>query len=281
MSWRLKICHRSGFRYEGNVTFSYNEARLTPPTTNRQAALESSVEVYPPASSLRYVDYWGTHVNAFDVHVNHTQLAVTATSVVETSAPVVAPHDTTWGDLEDPSVLDRLAELLVPTAYVPIDAELALVATRIRDGCASPVEACEAAGEWVRSSLTYQSGSTTVSTSALEALSQGRGVCQDFAHLTLGLVRAMGIPARYVSGYLHPHDEALVGFTQVGEGHAWVEVWLGDWWPMDPTNAAPVGERHVVLARARDYADVTPLKGVYRGAPSEALAVSIELTRLA
>lgn len=281
MSWRLGICHRSGFRYGGTVAFSYNEARLTPLRTDRQTALETRVEVYPPASSFHYVDYWGTEVHAFDVHVPHTQLAVTASSVVETSGAVPAPNDTSWHDLEDPSLLDRMAELLLPSTYVAIDVGLSQVAERLRRQCGRPLEACEAAAEWVRSKLTYESGSTTVSTSALEALNQGSGVCQDFAHLTLALARAMGIPARYVSGYLHPHDEAVVGLTQVGEGHAWVEVWLGEWWPMDPTNAQQVGERYVVLARARDYSDVTPLKGVYRGAPSEALAVSIELTRLA
>ncbi len=80
---------------------------------------------------------------------------------------------------------------------------------------------------------------------------------------------------------LHPHQEAEVGTTKVGEGHAWVEVWLSQWWPMDPTNGQPVGQRHVVIGRARDYGDVSPLKGVYRGSPSENLAVSMELTRLA
>ncbi|MGH9071011.1 MAG: transglutaminase family protein [Acidimicrobiales bacterium] len=281
MSWRLGICHRTGYRYNGPVAFSYNEARLTPLTTNRQVVLESSLDVYPPASTLRYWDYWGTLVHAFDVHVAHTQLAVTAASVVETSSPLSAPHDTSWEDLSGLAVADRFAELLLPTSYVPTDPELVVAADRFRTSCSTPVEACEVAAAWVREKLTYKSGSTTVSTSALEALGQGTGVCQDFAHLTLGLVRAMGMPARYVSGYLHPSDEAEVGSTQLGEGHAWVEVWLGDWWPIDPTNAQAVGERYVVLARARDYADVSPLKGVYRGAPSEALAVSVELTRLA
>lgn len=282
MSWRLGICHRTGYRYGGTVAFSYNEARLTPLTTDRQVALESRVEVYPVASTvLRYCDYWGSLVHAFDVHVPHTQLAVTATCAVETTAPRPRPNGPSWEDLDGPAVADRFAELLLATDYVPSAVELVDWAEDLRDSCPSPGEACVAASAWVREKLSYQSGSTTVSTSALEALHQGTGVCQDFAHLTLGLVRAMGIPGHYVSGYLHPHQEAEIGSTEVGEGHAWVEVWLGEWWPMDPTNAEPVGERHVIIGRARDYGDVSPLKGVYRGAPSEALAVSVELTRLA
>jgi len=106
-------------------------------------------------------------------------------------------------------------------------------------------------------------------------------VCQDFTHLTLAVLRGMGIPARYVSGYLHPSKAAEVGTVSTGESHAWVEAWTGDWWGFDPTHLGPVGERHVVVGRGRDYADVSPLKGVYHGAPAEALTVSVEITRLA
>jgi transglutaminase-like putative cysteine protease len=90
----------------------------------------------------------------------------------------------------------------------------------------------------------------------------------------------MGIPARYTSGYLHPSPEADIGLTVEGQSHAWLEAWTGDWLAVDPTNGGKVGERHVIVARARDYADVSPLKGIYNGAPSTALGVSVELTRL-
>src|SRR4029077_3622065 len=101
-----------------------------------------------------------------------------------------------------------------------------------------------------------------------------------FVHLTLSLLRAMGIPGRYVSGYLHPHRAAPIGETVRGESHAGAEVWVGDSQPRDPTNSLPVGEQHVLVARGRDYRDVTPLKGVYSGAPPSTPTVSVELTRL-
>jgi transglutaminase-like putative cysteine protease len=105
-------------------------------------------------------------------------------------------------------------------------------------------------------------------------------VCQDYAHLTLALLRAMDLPGRYVSGYLHTSQEGSIGETTRGESHAWVEYWAGSWLPVDPSSLAEVAERHVVVARGRDYADVRPLAGVYRGPSAEALGVTVELTRL-
>jgi transglutaminase-like putative cysteine protease len=124
-------------------------------------------------------------------------------------------------------------------------------------------------------------GSTGVRTDAQEAWDQGQGVCQDIAHVTVALLRAAGLPARYVSGYLHSDPAAEPGQTAVGESHAWVEYWAGSWRALDPTSGASVRERHVVVARGRDYADIPPLKGSYHGAPTSALDVTVEVTRLA
>jgi transglutaminase-like putative cysteine protease len=99
--------------------------------------------------------------------------------------------------------------------------------------------------------------------------------------VTLSLLREAGVPARYVSGYLHPTKEPAIGETVLGESHAWVEAWLGSWWGFDPTNGIPAGERHVVVARARDYNDLPPLKGVYAGGGMQSLGVTVEVTRLA
>ena len=280
MTWRLEISHRSGYHYAGEVTLSYNEARITPLSTHRQTVLEAAVTVSPRANVYRYWDYWGTLVDAFEVHEPHTELAVTGTSVVETSPPMDRPEPVTWDDLARPEVADEFAELLTPTRYTPINDELAEVAASLA-AAHQPYEACFATVDWARSRLRYLRGATTASTPGVEALLQGGGVCQDFAHVTIALLRAMGIPARYTSGYLHPHREAEVGQTVSGQSHAWVEAWAGDWVPIDPTNGEAVGVRHVVVGRARDYADVSPLQGIYHGGPAEALKVTVDLTRLA
>jgi len=279
MTWRIGITHSTGYKYKNEVTSSYNEARITPISSDRQLVLESEVAVSPSAMAFRYWDYWGTLVHAFDIHVPHIELSITGTSVVETSGRPDPPDEVIgWAELGRPDLRDRFAELLAPTTLVPLDDDVRAAAEPfLRER--SPSGACEAAVEWVKGSLRYQKGTTDVGTPAPDVLRQGSGVCQDFAHVTLALLRAAGIPARYVSGYLHPHEEADLGTAMVGESHAWIEAWTGDWQAFDPTNGA-VAERHVVVGRARDYADLSPLHGIYHGGPAEALGVSVELTRL-
>jgi transglutaminase-like putative cysteine protease len=278
VTWQLRIRHTTGYRYKGEVRSSYNEARVTPLSTDRQVAVEASVEVTPATRTYRYWDYWGTLVDAFDVHDPHTELSVVGTSVVETSPPDVPAETAGWADLTSPENRDRFVELLGPTIYVPVIEE-GLEGAPDRDGL-SPAQAVEAVAAWVHGRLEYAKGTTDVSTTALDALRIGSGVCQDFAHLTLAVLRRMGIPSRYVSGYLHPGSRAEEGTTSTGESHAWIEAWTGEWWGFDPTHGGPVGERHVVVGRARDYADVSPLRGIYHGAPAEGLTVSVEITRL-
>lgn len=280
LSWRVSVRHRTAYRYGGEVRSSYNEARVTPLTTHGQLVIEASVQVSPPAPTFRYWDYWGTLVDAFDVHEPHSELAVTGASVVET-ATTEPDADVGWDDLRRPEVVDEFAEFLTPTAYVPVVEELVDAAAPIAADAPSPASVCERVVDWVRDRVQYEKGTTVVTTTAGEALGIGSGVCQDFAHITLGLLRAMGIPARYVSGYTFPSSRANVGMDVEGQSHAWVEAWTGDWYAFDPSHAVPVGERHVLVARGRDYADVPPLKGIYRGAPAEALDVTVELTRLA
>ena len=117
--------------------------------------------------------------------------------------------------------------------------------------------------------------------SGLDALREGKGVCQDFAHLTLVLLRGMGIPARYVSGYLHPNRKAVIGDTVDGQSHAWIQAWTGGWWNYDPTNDSEINEQYISVGVGRNYADVSPLKGIYSGEGSTDLDVVVEITRLA
>jgi transglutaminase-like putative cysteine protease len=261
------------------VRASYNEARLTPPSIDGQRTLQAAVAITPAARPLRYVDYWGTTVDAFDIHVPHEELVVLATSTVETAGPRTVPNGATWPELANPAVQHRFAELLAASRYVPAEPEVAGVARSLRAG-STPVQAGLRAAEWTHEMLRYERGATHVHTSSAEARAAGKGVCQDFAHLTLALLRAVGLPARYVSGYLHPSTDAEVGETTVGESHAWVEFWAGGWVAVDPTSLAAVGSRHVLLARGRDYADVRPLSGVYSGPAAEQLGVTVEVTRL-
>lgn len=278
--WRLRVAHRTGYSYEAEVANSFNEARMTPLTDDTQTTLESRLDISPAANAFRYRDYWGTQVTSFDIHTPHRELVVTATSVVETGLERVSRGGVGWPELRSEQLRDRFVEWLELTPRTDPDGELAALAEESGRGLA-PAEAAIACVEAVRTAMEYRTGATGVHTSGLEAWQERKGVCQDFAHITLAMLRSLGIPARYVSGYLHPKPDAAIGEPVAGESHAWVEWWDGTWVGYDPTNGHPVGDQHVAVARGRDYDDVTPLKGVYSGPRSAGLGVVVELTRLA
>jgi transglutaminase-like putative cysteine protease len=279
MSWRLTVQHTTTVSYSGAARASYNEARMTPLTLPGQTVLGSSMSVGTPAPVWTYLDYWGTIVSSFDVQAPHEALTVRAQATVETSPPPGLARPLPWARLREQAGGDRLQEYLAATPRTTVDGELAAEAAQRAVG-GDPVTAAGQIAEWVHDRVRYVTGSTGVQTSAQEAWDQSQGVCQDIAHLTIALLRAAGLPARYVSGYLHFDPAAERGKAVAGQSHAWVEYWTGQWVGCDPTNLAPVGERYVTVARGRDYADVAPLKGIYHGAPSLAPDVTVEITRL-
>jgi transglutaminase-like putative cysteine protease len=279
MSWRIAVRHRTGYQYGTPARASYNEVRMTPANTDDQHTLASRLDTLPETRTLRYTDYWGTVVHAFDVHVPHTELVVTASSVVETPPARPAPPECSWDDLADRRLRDRFAELLAPSRYVVAEQEVDAVAAGIA-AVNPPAAAGRAAVGWVHDQLEYVRGVTGVNTTSAEARAGGKGVCQDFTHLALALLRSVGLPARYVSGYLFPHRSGALDEPVDAESHAWVEFWAGDWVACDPSNLSEVAERHVLVARGRDYADVRPLAGIYSGPAAQALGVTVELTRL-
>jgi transglutaminase-like putative cysteine protease len=278
--WRLQVVHRTQFRYGGPVRSSYNEARMTPENSSRQTTLRSRVEIEPTASVHAYRDYWGSTVTAFDTHGPHTELVVTATSVVEAGPEPHLPDPVDWAALGAPDVLDRFGEFLHPSRLTAMD-EPVVAAVREVVGDAGPREAGRLVCRFVHEHMEYLPGSTNVKTNAMQAWTSGKGVCQDISHVSVGLLRALGLPARYVSGYLHPRPSAQIGQTVTGESHAWVEWWDGFWSGYDPTNVVDIGARHVTLARGRDYTDVPPLTGIFSGPRSEGSTVTVEVTRLA
>jgi len=278
--WRLRVVHDTGYAYQSPVTASYNEARLTPKSDPRQNVILNRVETVPATRSYRYVDYWGTTVTAFDLHAPHTELTVSSSSVVETDEPERVSADLPWAELQTEAVVDQFYEVLTATPYTPVSRRVAAVGRRIAK-YNEPADAVVAAANWARTELQYVPGSTGVHSSGLDALREGKGVCQDFAHLSLMVLRSMGIPARYVSGYALPKGDAAVGKTVDGQSHAWIQAWTGAWWDFDPANDTGIDQHYISVGVGRDYADVTPLKGIYSGGGSTDLDVTVETTRLA
>jgi transglutaminase-like putative cysteine protease len=283
VGWRLRIEHTTSVRYLGPVITSFNEARMTPLTTPSQVTLESQVTAGPGVPVWTYNDYWGTFVSVFDLPEPHDDLVIRAVATVETEpfgGLPAAGDRPSWSELAGRSSKGRLLEFLLPTALTTVTGEISAAGCEAIAGL-SPDAAAEALSARVREHVTYMPGATGVRTNAQEAWDKGQGVCQDMAQLTVALLRAAGLPARYVSGYLHPDPKAEPGRTSAAQSHAWIEYWAGAWTPLDPTSGAPVGERHVVVARGRDYGDVPPIKGIYHGPSGGDMKVTVEVTRLA
>jgi transglutaminase-like putative cysteine protease len=282
MAWRLRIEHTTRVTYTGPVLTSFNEARMTPLTLPTQTALDARVTAGPGAPVWTYHDYWGTNVSVFELPEAHDGLLIRAVATVETEpfGGIPPAERPSRAELRERASAGRLLEFLLPTPLTTVTPGISAAAVAgIAD--VPPDEAAAAISTLVRRHVTYVPGATGVRTNAQEAWDKGQGVCQDMAQLTVALLRAAGLPARYVSGYLHPDVAAEPGRTAVGQSHAWVEYWAGSWVPLDPTSGAEVGERHVVVARGRDYADVPPLKGIYHGPPESDMEVTVEVTRLA
>lgn len=273
---RLAIEHTTTYHYSSHVRASFNEVRVVPRSSNRQLVLDSRVTTTPSAPLYRYHDYWGTEVLAFDIAGAHDMLRVRASAVVETRGLTAVPS-ASWDAVD--AVRGRLVELCVASRHTAWDEDLAAMAADLRQP--DPVATVEAVAQCVHDVLEYAPGTTGVQTSALEVWRARRGVCQDFAHLGIAILRSLGIPARYVSGYLHPGGPSGVGVENVGESHAWMEAFTGDWWGIDPTNLAQVGPGHVVVAQGRDYSDVPPVKGIYAGTADDDLSVEVRVTQVA
>ncbi len=277
---RLRIEHATGFTYQGEVGASYNEARMLPNSTDSQFVLSSQLDIEPSTSVNQYLDYFGTRVASFDVLAGHSALSITARSLVEVRPRPLEFSDMTWDALAREAERSiGTVEMLSRNARTAAHPEVAEIARSIAAQHEHPGRAAHAIALAIGDAVEYTQGITEVHSTAAEAWVERKGVCQDIAHITLGALREVGIPARYVSGYLHPKPNAEVGVPVAGESHAWVEWFAGDWQGFDPTNNAEIGDRHVLVGRGRDYNDVPPLRGVYAGPFKSELHVKVTVTR--
>lgn len=281
---RLHIRHSTEYQYNETVTHSYNEVRMTPLTDSQQVVLDSTVDVTPSSAAvMTFKDYWGTRVSAFDVQVRHTRMSVESTTTVEIARaepPLTGDNQAGWEELLSEDTANRFADWLPQSGLSEPGEEVRSIVKGIAQG-KSPHEAAVAVFAWLRGEMTYVQGLTGVRTNAQDAWQHRKGVCQDLSHLSIGALRSLGIPAKYVSGYLHPRSSAGIGETVTGQSHAWVEWWDGEWRSWDPTNHKHASDFHVTVARGRDYRDVTPLRGLLNGGRGSTLNVSVEITRLA
>ncbi len=289
----LRVIHETAYEYAPPVKTAQHMAHLKPADNKRQQLLSHRLTVTPePVQHSESTDVYGNTRAFFSLDSTHEELVVVADSLVSTSAPPSPAPDLTWEDVRErmryhrDAAYDPAAEFVFASPYVPRhDDFLAYARPSFEPGRPLLEAATDLMGR-IHGDFAYESEATDVSTPALEALQLRKGVCQDFAHVMLACLRSLGLPARYVSGYLltspAPGQPRLVGSDA---SHAWVSVYLpgetgaGSWCDLDPTNNRPPGEDYVTLATGRDYSDVSPIRGVIHGGAHHTLHVAVTVGR--
>jgi transglutaminase-like putative cysteine protease len=293
----LHVVHETSYRYRPAVDTAHHVVHLKPANTNAQQLLGYQLQIEPPPALLReQLDVYGNTRASFSFQSAHDQLTVVADSMINTTPDPLARNlsaapqlMTPWEQVRERfryragALYDAASEFLFASPYVPRDDAFTEFGQESFTSGRPLLDAAGALMTQIHTRMTYESESTEVNTLALDALKQGKGVCQDFAHIMVACCRAMGLPARYVSGYMltspPPGQPRLIGSDA---SHAWASVYFpgedaqgGRWLDFDPTNDRAPGEDYVTLATGRDFLDVSPMRGVIRGGSRHKLRVAV------
>jgi transglutaminase-like putative cysteine protease len=275
------IDHKTTYVYHESVDQSYTVVHLQPRSDPNQFCTRYALELSPAARVFSYADRFGNDVQHFAIMPRHTELAITAHSNVVTLLPseTPPPNDATRTLLELDPRLPELYDYLHESTYVHFTPEV----DRFRAELEPPGEAigawCHLVSQTIHNTFSYDKGATTVSTTVDEALARRGGVCQDYAHVMIAVLRCAGIPARYVSGYIFRGESNVLGAEA---SHAWCEAYLSPygWVGFDPTNDLIINDHFVKIAFGRDYRDVSPVRGIYRGSKMSEMSVNVAMDLL-
>jgi transglutaminase-like putative cysteine protease len=272
---KFDIFHSTRYDYAAPVRDSFNDVRLQPMPIPEQTVENFLLRILPAARLRHFTDFYSNWVNHFEIPEPHTYLLIEAQSRVITRPPPPLSASAalcSFEQMQEARNVERCFDYLQASRYVEISPESWKLALDAIQGVDDAWLAALALMKFVHGHLKYVSNSTHVHTHMSEVLRDRRGVCQDFAHLMLGLCRAVKIPARYVSGYLATEAASAT--------HAWVEVFVPGhgWRGLDPTHDCQIGETYVKLGNGRDYADVSPISGNYRGTLERKMTVEVKIT---
>lgn len=285
------VLHRTRFRYDTPISESITEARMQPRGDGHQHCLRFQLTTLPQARVFEYTEFAGNVVHYFDVPGRHSQLIITAEAIVETQPAPTLPDALTsaaWLELDElvqagdywdyllPGDLSRPSDRLYAFAD---QIDMRATHARRRD---DPLSALRQINQAIYAMFDYEPKSTDVDSPIDHALEARKGVCQDFSHIMIGLVRTLGIPCRYVSGYLYHAREVTDRRAAPDATHAWVEALLPGlgWVGFDPTNNTLADERHIRVAVGREYGDVPPTRGIHKGVAKEKLTVDVRVQKI-
>lgn len=288
-----KVVHKTDYTYEDPVSLCHNIVRLIPRSTNKQFCKKSVVTIDPePDVLIEYEDFYGNRLVYFTIEKEHKKLSVHVSSEIE---KILSGNDQqpqynriSWEEVSrltstlTPELID-VKQFIATTPMTEADDAIATYAAISFSQGRTLFEACKNLMNRIYNDFKFQSGFTTISTPLSLVMKERKGVCQDFAHLAIACLRSMGLPAKYMSGYIEtlppPGVEKLVG---VDASHAWFSVYIPNsgWVDFDPTNNLLPADQHITIGWGRDYADITPLKGVIMSSGKHELKVSVDVRRL-
>lgn len=277
------IQYLTEYHYDSPVTDNLNALRVRPATTTQQRCDDFHVRIDPEARISRHHDYYGTEVLEFGIPKPHDHLTIDVRARVVTAEPP-PPPEADWSALESPAYQEAAGEFLLPAFAEPSVELLGEWPSMIR--ATTPLATVRLLCEIIPDHFRYDPYATYVGSTVTDLLRAGGGVCQDFVHLGVLLLRRLGIAARYVSGYLWAAPQNGGSDSMEVHTHAWVEALLPDegsepaWVGADPTNRRLADETHVKIGHGRHYADIPPIKGVYRGPASSTFEAAVHMTRL-
>jgi transglutaminase-like putative cysteine protease len=278
------IKHLTQFRYSAAVSESLLEARMQPRTEGVQRCLFFNMQTNPKAQVLEYGEHLGNVVHHFNIPRRHSQLGLQAQSIVEMEPFPFVPEkisETVWLDL-DAAIRDGdFWEFLVPSQFTEPTELLRALAKELKvERRSDPLSFVRELNTKLHESIAYSPQITKADSQLDEALSKRKGVCQDFAHILIALLREVNLPARYVSGYLYRAATDKRAHNE-GATHAWVEVYFPglEWIGFDPSNNVVAREDHIRVALGRDYGDLPPTKGIFKGEASSEVRVKVEVER--
>jgi transglutaminase-like putative cysteine protease len=277
---KLHVIHRTRYEYPTAVIESFNETRLQPTSADGQICHSFLLKVLPSTRLSHYLDFYLNCVHFFEIPEPHTTLSIEGSSMVTTAANLLEPGQTTvpMSRLPECLALEQCYDFLQSSKHVHINPGVWRLAVDATLGEEDAWLAAMKIMEFIHSGFEYQPEATTVHTPISEVIEKRKGVCQDFTHVMLGMCRSLKIPARYVSGYLYngPLDE-LEGSQA---SHAWCEVYIPDfgWRALDPTNNRQADDHYIKVATGRDYSDIVPVQGTYRGPGTKKMTVEVSVT---
>ena len=287
---KYRIRHYTEYSYPDVVNLCYNRLCMTPVSTSDHECLSSDISIVPTPDEITYrTDFFGNHLVFFSVYKEHKKLRINATSVVNIEGrpneEAASRSTISWNDVLAAKIdlSHEIVQFTLPSQYVPLSALIQEFTSDCFPEETPLWTCCHALMEKIHNTIEFKPGFTTINTPVETLLKLKKGVCQDFAHLMIACLRNLGLPARYVSGYIEtippPGKERLVG---ADASHAWVSVYFPDvgWVAFDPTNRKIPSSNHIIVANGRDYLDVAPIKGIVFSSGEQKLMVKVDVERI-